>query len=276
MSAFWPYRLSTPTMRKFSSPNCALGSRMSREFGSSAEIRLSMLFFADCHCQAPPVIASASTAKSAASERPANMTRRRDLGFFGGVDGLGGRLAHALRRDALGACAPQRRQIGKLVGVGHRGDDLGVRVGQVRRQRRRLRRGPKLPGLPRRLRGGGGVAASGSGSRRGVPARRSAGADAGDLGDQVGDGDAVGVVAGRRRDASASRTRTSVALPRRGGSRWPRSSGKPLVGAVRGRTRAGGQEWRYRRHSCPYRPPTLWAACASCAWASLRCHRPVL
>ena len=37
---------------------------MSRESGSSAETRLSMLFFADCHCHAPPVIASASTAKS--------------------------------------------------------------------------------------------------------------------------------------------------------------------------------------------------------------------
>ena len=90
-----------------------------------------MSFFADCHCHAPPVIASASTAKSAARERPANTTLRRDLGFFGWAMGSAVRLAHPLRCDTLQACAPQRRQVGKLFGVGHHGDDLGVRVGQV-------------------------------------------------------------------------------------------------------------------------------------------------
>ena len=73
MSLFSPNRLSTPTIRKFSSPYCALGSTMSREPRSSAETLLSMLFFDDCHCQAPPVRANAETAIRAAAARPAIM-----------------------------------------------------------------------------------------------------------------------------------------------------------------------------------------------------------
>ena len=124
---------------------------MSREFGSSAEIRFSMLFFWDCHCQAPPVIASASTANSAASDRPANITRRRVLGFFGGA--MGSAAGSPTRFGPMGSARARRneRKVGKLVGVGNRGDDLGVRVGQVHLPRRRRRRGPKLVGLPRRL-----------------------------------------------------------------------------------------------------------------------------
>ena len=71
MSLFSPNRLSTPTIKKFSSPNCAFGSRMSRDPRSNAETLLSMLFFDDCHCQAPPVSASADTAIRAAATRPA-------------------------------------------------------------------------------------------------------------------------------------------------------------------------------------------------------------
>jgi hypothetical protein len=70
-------RLSTPTIKKFSSPNCAFASTMSRESGSSAEIRLSMLFFADCHCHAPPVRVRASTAITAVIARPAIIDLRR-------------------------------------------------------------------------------------------------------------------------------------------------------------------------------------------------------
>ena len=77
MSLFSPNRLSTPTIRKFSSPNCAFGSTMSREPRSSADTLLSMLFFEDCHCHAPPVSASASTAMTAAAARPASITLRR-------------------------------------------------------------------------------------------------------------------------------------------------------------------------------------------------------
>ena len=84
-------RLSTPTIKKFSSPNCAFGSTMSRESGSSAEIRLSMLFFADCHCHAPPVMAKRQHGDqggdcAAGDHRPAappvrsGCSVRRDLG----------------------------------------------------------------------------------------------------------------------------------------------------------------------------------------------------
>jgi hypothetical protein len=40
---------------------------MSREWGSSADTLLRLLFFIDCHCQAPPVNTSAKVAMSAAA-----------------------------------------------------------------------------------------------------------------------------------------------------------------------------------------------------------------
>ena len=208
-----------------------------------------MLFFVDCHCHAPPVIASASTAKSAARERPANMTRRRDLGFFGGSTGSADGSPTRSGRDALEPCAPQRRQIGDLVGVGHHGDDLGVRVGRLFGSRRL---GPKLPRLSAR----GGCAADGGGAggsgaqaspvarvrarvraqRAGWEIRRRG---AGDLRDQVGHRHTVGVAIRLRGGVVVVGLSSRFALPRRGGSRWQRRSGKPLIGAVRvGRARA--------------------------------------
>lgn len=71
MALFSPCRLSTPTIRKFSSPNWALGSRMSREFGSNAAMLFIRLFLLVVHCQAPPVRTNARTANNAATERPA-------------------------------------------------------------------------------------------------------------------------------------------------------------------------------------------------------------
>ena len=103
MSRFWPNRLSTPTIKKFSSPNCALGSTMSRESWSSAETRLSMLFFDDCHCQAPPVRARASTAISAAAARPAAIDLRR-------LRGLGPRSALAVPTREGGTRSARRRR----------------------------------------------------------------------------------------------------------------------------------------------------------------------
>ena len=88
MSLFSPNRLSTPTIRKFSSPNCALGSTMSRESGSSAETLLSMLFFDDCHCHAPPVSASADTAIRAAAARPAIIVLRASAPRGSGLPAL--------------------------------------------------------------------------------------------------------------------------------------------------------------------------------------------
>ena len=77
ISALAPIRLSTPTMRKFSSPSWALGSRMSLEPGSSAAMVLSSLFLAVCHCHAAPVTASAQPAMSAAAVRPRISAPRR-------------------------------------------------------------------------------------------------------------------------------------------------------------------------------------------------------
>ena len=67
---------------------------MSLEFGSNAAMVLSSLFLADCHCQAAPVSASADTAMSAASVRPASRAGRRlraagAAGFASGCTGTG-------------------------------------------------------------------------------------------------------------------------------------------------------------------------------------------
>ena len=103
MSLFSPNRLSTPTIKKFSSPNCAFGSRMSRDPRSNAETLLSMLFFDDCHCQAPPVSASADTAIRAAATRPATtvLLRRPRRGLD---------CAELRRRPTRDGCTRSRRR----------------------------------------------------------------------------------------------------------------------------------------------------------------------
>ncbi len=85
MLALSPARESRPTIKKSSSPYCPFASRMSSECGSSALIVLSRAFFDVLHCQAPPVITSASTAASAATERPASSIGRRRLGSSAAV-----------------------------------------------------------------------------------------------------------------------------------------------------------------------------------------------
>ena len=80
ISPFAPMRLSTPMIKKFSSPFWALRSRMSLEFGSRAAMVFSRLFFALCHCHAAPVTANVDTAMSTAADRAAsNAGRRRRL-----------------------------------------------------------------------------------------------------------------------------------------------------------------------------------------------------
>ena len=159
MSLFSPNRLSTPTIKKFSSPNCAFGSRMSRDPRSSAETLLSMLFFDDCHCQAPPVSASADTAIRAAAARPATIVLLRRPRRGSGCAVL------RPRTDArrLHPVAPaQRRQIRHFGGIPcDDGDNLGVRIFRVGAHRR-----DDLGGRCRRC-GGAGGGTRGSGSGRG-------------------------------------------------------------------------------------------------------------
>ncbi len=219
MSLFSPNRLSTPTIRKFSSPNCALGSTMSREPRSSAETLLSMLFFDDCHCQAPPVSASADTAIRAAAARPADHRLTAPAPAW-----LGLRRCYA-GADArrLHPVAPaQRRQIRHFGGIpGDDGDNLGVRIFRVGAHRRddlggrcRAAAGPRL--------------GFGAGPPQFLGNTRSAV----HLGDQVGDRHTVGVVTGLRGLLDVPGVGIAAALPRRGAWRWPRTSGKPLIVAA--------------------------------------------
>ena len=98
-------------------------------------------------------------------------------------------------------------------GVAARGGRGGVEdLGGAARRRRRRTRGW--------FRFGGGVPAR--------PVRRGAG----DLRDQIGDRDAVGVAASGGVRVVFARLSRGSPLPRRGGSRWERRSGKPLIGAV--------------------------------------------
>ena len=262
-------RLSTPTIRKFSSPNCALGSTMSRESGSSAEILLSMLFFDDCHCHAPPVRASASTAITAAIDTTGD---HRPAAARGAIVRSSRTTTGTDARRRHPAASTHQGQIRQFRGRRrHGGDDLGGRIGVGRRERfgsdglRGRDRFDDLGGLCRERR-----RRFGFGFRAGpLQFRRNARVTV-DLGDQVGDRDPVGVVAGRRGGLGVLGFGTSATFPRRGAWRRARRSGKPLVvGAsdLTARTGREGQEWRCRRHSCSYRPPTLHRRARRCAWA---------
>ena len=120
ISPFAPMRLSTPMMRKFSSPFWAPGSRMSLELGSSATMVLSNLFLALCHCQAAPVTAKADTAMSTAADRAASSAGRRlrtGCGC-GALPAAGFRLATNGRRARANAARSGNSSAGGAMEIG--------------------------------------------------------------------------------------------------------------------------------------------------------------
>ena len=202
-------RLSTPMMKKFSSPFWALGSRMSLELGSSAAMVLSRLFFALCHCHAAPVTASADTAMSTAADRAASSAGRRAPNAVA-VRGCGALPAAGFRWATEWAAGPgQRREIGQLVSRrGHGNRDGGI------------------------------AASSGAGASALRRVTGATPATTGELGDQICDRNAFGVIAGGA-GASAPTCRPECGRP-------ARHSGGDV---------AAGPEWRSRRHSCSRQPP---------------------
>ena len=91
---------------------------MSLEFGSSAAIVFSSLFFADCHCHAAPVIARADTAMSAAMVRATTTARRRCRSSWPVRGPPPGAAERALLSRAIAArSGSSRRPAGTGIGV---------------------------------------------------------------------------------------------------------------------------------------------------------------